>query len=900
MGKRKNAILPPALPPETPDEEFDISDEDMEYCKENPQYTDFVIRIDREQIDKQVTRVAYKSQDEVERLYERRNRNDAPLDSQDDLQVDPVDVLPIKTLDGQLQYRATKKVRYEEEKSSTELTGEEDAEKKGTNLIRLTKAERHEKSKKDKKKAKKLKKCEDIAPNSPLEKLHSDVLKEVEEEISAEELFRKKKIKLAEIGMALLEDPEANIRSLMDLLKVCKDRDPEVVKLGLMSILAVFKDIIPSYRIRQLTGLELRKQVSKAVQKRRYYEDNLLRSYKVYLRELKELQNEAVFKQVAVRCMCTLLEAAPHFNDRKKLLDYIVWNVSSSDDAIRKMCCEAIKSLFKNEGKHGGKGTVDAVYFIADLVKSLDCQLHPDSLEVFLSLRFDEDMVKHENRTEDKNKFTKKKKGIKQEPVKQLQPNERKKRKRELIAKTRDEVPPVLPQVAIPVFHCEDSYPRCIFLISPGIDTSLCKAIGLYYYGVYADYKAVSFAPDPEERRSMQSATLSALFETYFRILKHAVDASDPRSKSETSASHAQPHLAPCLEGLGKFSHLINLDFMAGIMSLLKQLSSFSSGTHLQSKTFANNSDNRGSSNGLTVSERLQCCIVAFKIIKSNLDALNVDLQDFSMQLYNLLFEYRPHRDRGEVLAEALKTMLWDGRQHDIQRAAAFIKRLATFSTSFGASEAMAALATLKQLLQKNTKCRSLLENDAGGGSISGLIVKYQPEAVDPYLSGALASVLWELSLLSKHYNPSVSQMAYNILSMANLKPTQNIVNPSLIALNPMQAYWESTIQNELSKPMNTKVPPSFRCKRKREQGREYFVLDPEKMRNVESEVIGEEEAKVKFEEHFKVLRDISENERLKGELNHTLLSINLYNEFKREKREKRKRCRVEKWKNEG
>lgn len=79
---------------------------------------------------------------------------------------------------------------------------------------------------------------------------------------------------------------------------------------------------------------------------------------------------------------------------------------------------------------------------------------------------------------------------------------------------------------------------------------------------------------------------------------------------------------------------------MADLMSCLKQLSGFSSGTHLQTKT----SDSSRSNNGLTVSERLQCCIVAFKIMKSNLDALNVDLQDFFVQLYNLLLEYRPHR----------------------------------------------------------------------------------------------------------------------------------------------------------------------------------------------------------------------------------------------------------------
>lgn len=52
------------------------------------------------------------------------------------------------------------------------------------------------------------------------------------------------------------------------------------------------------------------------------------------------------------------------------------------------------------------------------------------------------------------------------------------------------------------------------------------------------------------------------------------------------------------------------------------------------------------------------------------------------------------------MLAEALKTMLWEGKQHDMQRAAAFIKRLATFTLSFGSAEAMAGSFFLKHLLR--------------------------------------------------------------------------------------------------------------------------------------------------------------------------------------------------------
>lgn len=48
----------------------------------------------------------------------------------------------------------------------------------------------------------------------------------------------------------------------------------------------------------------------------------------------------------------------------------------------RKLCCAALKSLFADEGKHGGEVTVEAVKLISDHVKVYDCQLHPDCIEV--------------------------------------------------------------------------------------------------------------------------------------------------------------------------------------------------------------------------------------------------------------------------------------------------------------------------------------------------------------------------------------------------------------------------------------------------------------------------------------------------------------------------------------
>ncbi|KAF8389470.1 hypothetical protein HHK36_026165 [Tetracentron sinense] len=465
--------------------------------------------------------------------------------------------------------------------------------------------------------------------------------------------------------------------------------------------------------------------------------------------------------------------------------------------------------------------------------------------QVFLSLSFDENVGRSELLEKDKKVSNKRKNRSKNsEEPKQLQAREKKKSRKELLENTRKEV--------------------------------------------NADFKATSFTPDVMERRSMQSETLSAVFQTYFRILKHAMQHAATRcahilefckinegryfplglgSKVNTSllygAFGAYPLLSPCLNGLGKFSHLIDLDFMGDLMTSLKTLACGGS-----------NSDG-SPGNCLTVSERLRCCIVAFKVMRNNLDALNVDLQDFFAQFYNLLLEYRPDReDRGEVLAEALKMMLSDVRRHDMQRAAAFVKRLATFSLCFGTAD----LGHIVPSTTEECQVRNLLENDAGGGSVSGSVVKYHPYVSDPNLSGALSSVLWELSILSKHYHPAVKEMASSILSMST---AHNQIHLSI--KSPPEAFGEYLLERESFTPKSKLGTLNWKRKKGSESSKPISNWSTTDMVNPGDE----EEVKKRFSKHFMLLRDIAENERLRAELNHTMPSIQLYEEYKRQKKRK-------------
>ncbi|KAF3653761.1 putative serine/threonine-protein kinase pakE-like [Capsicum annuum] len=433
MGRKKQKIvLPPELPPEIPDEAVEVSDEDMQFVSENQEYTGFMSNLDTKTINKQVTRVADVKEDELESLYERRLKKKSLVKETEKqgLEVDPVDDLPVKTLDGKLHYRTVPKATQKSENNDKDEdnTNNKDA---GTDasVVKRTKAEKRAQLKKMRKEAKKQSK--EVAAVEDVEQMpQAEVM--VRKDMTAEEANEKKKFRLAELGTALLADPELNIKSLKEMLEISKDGDRDIVVLALKSLLAVFRDIIPGYHIRLPTEKEQEMKVSKDVKKMRFYESTLLSAYKV------------------------------HYGSKSQ-----------------KLCCATVKSLFTNEGKHGGEATVEAVQMIADLVKTHDCQLHPDSIEVFMSLTFDEDLGKHESQDAN-NKFKSKnakRKNLKEQ--KELAANERKRTRKEMMSKTREEVT--------------------------------------------AELKAASLATDVTGRRRMQTDVLSAVFETYFRVLKHAL-----------------------------------------------------------------------------------------------------------------------------------------------------------------------------------------------------------------------------------------------------------------------------------------------------------------------------------------------------------------------------------------
>ncbi|KAG7232806.1 hypothetical protein INR49_008083 [Caranx melampygus] len=136
----------------------------------------------------------------------------------------------------------------------------------------------------------------------------------------------------------------------------------------------IFKDIAPTYRIRPLTPAE------------------------------KAVKSYGGLAQVAVRCLCELLLALPHFNFHNNIVVVLVPLMNDPSRQVSDMCCDAFKKLFQQDREGGASLAV--VRVISGLIKSLNYNVRPEVLRTLLSLRIKEVEVKKDiEATAPKKKF---------------------------------------------------------------------------------------------------------------------------------------------------------------------------------------------------------------------------------------------------------------------------------------------------------------------------------------------------------------------------------------------------------------------------------------------------------------------------------------------------------------
>ncbi|KAI0064596.1 nucleolar complex-associated protein 3 [Artomyces pyxidatus] len=498
--------------------------------------------------------------------------------------------------------------------------------------------------------------------------------------------------------------------------------DPAIRKLAILSQLAVFKDIIPGYRIRALTEKEKAEKVSQMVARTREYEQGLVGIYQNYLKLLEaELKAKAGIEGIALQCMCTLLTEVTHFNFRVNLMGAIVARLSRrSWDEASDLCLNTIIAIFRAD--ETGVPSLEAVRLLNRMVKERRFNVHPEVLTCLLYLRLKTELgiraseakIEREEDRQMKGRSAKKGKAKAGEPT-----HLSKKAKKAL--KERKEI--------------------------------------------QKEMKEAEAEVDKEERASNQTETLKLLFVLYFRIIKNP---------SPT------PLLPAALQGISKFAHLVSIDFFKDLMRVLKELVS-----HEPPGDADGTAVSHASSGHSDIRHRLSCIVTAFELLSGQGEALNVDLGDFTTHLYSIILSLSLAADihappparvfhgpapkpqsTEDLLFRALALAFSPraaGGPAPPWRSAAFAKRLLGAALHWPGGSALRALACVAELVGREPRLEALLASEER--TVDGV---YRPDVEDPQLCNAFATSAYELRLLETgHPDAKVRRAAADLARMA-------------------------------------------------------------------------------------------------------------------------------------
>jgi len=588
---------------------------------------------------------------------------------------------------------------------------------------------------------------------------------------------------IAEISESVLEDPQAaftsgksqndesdddeegsanipsKMRRLVEMADMSKNGGEETTtRLAILSLLAIFQDIIPTYRIRLPTAAEKSVRVTKDVKKLWEYESKLLISYQQYLKVLNSLWESGCGKSTkrqdaalstisvtAILCLCELLKSAAHFNFRSNVLKIVVRQMNHRGDEVSNACCDAISNVFENDKQ--GEIALEAARSMAKMIKEryntgvgASLTIKPALIRTFLSLP----LRVHEDEAQ---------------AAKLAAQANAKKRKKDRDLEEIDD-----------------------------------------------DLREADATVDKILLARSQADTLHAVTLSYFRILKGVNLVAANEQGKQKNIDTATTLLAPALEGLAKFAHLINFDTVRDVLGVLKGL--------LKTVEF------------LPLDAALNCILTAFETLQGPGRELQVDQKEYVSPLYSQLprlITEGPESKNTDLALRCLFMAFMKRKEYSTVRLAAFAKQLSTVAMHSPPHTSAPLLAFLRQLLHRYPSAAQLLENE------QDVVTQgtYSPEAHDPEYTNPFATSAWELGTLKFHINPMVKNHAKGAGAKKILQLP--VEDPSKIRVELVRNSLELHISHRVSKKKHPLAVAAKKDKRKRAQVR---FIKPRKTQN--------------------------------------------------------------------
>ena len=168
-------------------------------------------------------------------------------------------------------------------------------------------------------------------------------------------------LKIGSWSSDILEAPESHLDKIKSIVAWVRHENSTVRSLAIVSLVAIFMDLIPSYKIRPLTELEQKEKTTKEVRALRNYEQGLLASYQSFLKTLDDSS------PICIQALCSLLLKLTHFNFRKNILSIVAKHCFSPNLNVASKCCSTLGQLFEND--ESGEVSFEAMQILSSSFK---------------------------------------------------------------------------------------------------------------------------------------------------------------------------------------------------------------------------------------------------------------------------------------------------------------------------------------------------------------------------------------------------------------------------------------------------------------------------------------------------------------------------------------------------
>ncbi|CAH0476698.1 unnamed protein product [Peronospora belbahrii] len=581
-----------------------------------------------------------------------------------------------------------------------------------------------------------------------------------------------KKVEIAQLCENILENPDESFKKnkehplqfskIQQLQMLCRDPDLTVQRLSLMSQLSVFLDILPDYRIRLPNSASVEKKgkqnhgrpMKKKVQQMQEYEAALLNNYQKFLKYCADLVSTGL-KGKRPEQLATMT-----VHERRSVL--------LAETSVR-----CLAQLL--EKKYAFNFHLNLVIALVPMADSQFVNIREQACASFKSV-FKNDKTCT----------------CSYEIVQQISSYVKQKQHR---------VQPFIIETLL-------AMPLEVTMEQGEVARKKAKSDRKKRRRQQADgdtiaagLKEAEAVVDRAEREKTQADILHELVLIYFRILKQA------------TYSQALPAV---LEGLAKYSFLINLDIMIDLLKVLKVV--------LRKEDL------------LPLPAALQAVLTGLRALQGpGGQELMIDEKEFVDILYRLLHRFAAgeaglHSTCFPTLLQCVEAVFLRRKEIVIERVASFVKRLLLVAQQLPPHQALATLSLLRALFYRYLKLQQLLESDVDRVA-SG---EYRADIDDPDFANPFSSACWELALLAHHTHPKLSSYALDTAQMAPILPSEH-ARALMDAFDPYAGAtfaFKPKVPVPPSNPLHKKIASEnnkhdSRKKSRQRRARQFFVRDP-------------------------------------------------------------------------